>query len=345
MEPRVLLLDEPTNHLDLEAIFWLENYLQDYKGILIVISHNIGFLNSVCSDMLHIYQNKLSQYTGNFYKFKKQFKQFIDKQESDWDKQEKEIKNLKKKGKMDKVKEILEKSILIKPEKPYKIIMNFESGTIAKSPFVTLDEVSFGYSEERLLVKDTNLGLEEKTRMTIVGLNGCGKSTLLKLIVGELIPTKGNIIRNNNVKVSYFNQSSIEELPSELTPLEYLKEKYGFDDQEIRRILGSISLESDYHKRQMKVLSGGQRMRIAFSQVILDKPNIILLDEPTNHLDIETTECLIESLNNYDGCVVIISHDINLIEETDCLVYHLNDGKLKLLENGMEEYIQFLDEE
>ena len=126
-----------------------------------------------------------------------------------------------KKGKIDKVKEILEKSLLIKPEKPYKIVMNFESGSVAKSPYITFDEVSFGYSKQKLLVKDTNLGLEEKTRMTIVGLNGCGKSTLLKLIVGELIPIKGTISRNNNVKVSYFNQSSIEELPSELTPLEY----------------------------------------------------------------------------------------------------------------------------
>jgi len=339
MQPRVLFLDEPTNHLDMEAIIWLEDYLQDYKGILIFVSHNIGFLNKVSTDVLHIFQSNVKQYTGNFNKFKKQLSIILEKQINDWNKQEKEIKNLKNKGKIKEVENILKKSIIVRPEKPYKIKMLFESSSYAKSPYITLDEISFGYSD--LLLKNINLTLDESTRMTIVGLNGCGKSTLLKLIMGELKPRTGIILRNNNVSISYFNQSSIEELPNDLTPLEYLKEKYSLDDQEIRRILGSISLESEYHKKKISILSGGQKMRIAFSQVILEKPNVILLDEPTNHLDIETTECLIESLNNYNGCVLIISHDINLIEETNCLVYHLHNTSLKLLNNGIDEYIDF----
>lgn len=345
MKPKVLFLDEPTNHLDMEAILWLENYLQDYKGILIFVSHNIRFLNEVSTNILHIDENNIRQYNGNYSKFKKQLELYKKKQLEDWEKFDKEIRALRAKGRGKDADKLVKSKgeLIIKPEKPYNVRMKFESGSFAKSPYVTMDEVSFGYTEGNLLLKNISLCLEESTKISIVGLNGCGKSTLLKLITGELTPTTGTILSNPNTKISKFHQHSIEELPEELTPVEYLQEKFGLDQQDVRRVLGCISLEAQYHKKQIKILSGGQRMRIVFASVILDKPNCILLDEPTNHLDIETTECLIDSLNNYDGCVVVISHDVNLIEETECNVYHLCDGDFKLLRNGMDDYITHLE--
>jgi ATPase subunit of ABC transporter with duplicated ATPase domains len=343
MKPKVLFLDEPTNHLDMEAILWLEDYLQEYKGILIFVSHNIRFLNVVSTDILHIDENNIKQYNGNYNRFKKQLELYKKKQQVDWEALQKQVKALKSKGKGKEADAILKKkSDIRRPEKPYKIVMKFESGYNAKSPYVVLDNVSFGYNST-LLLNNVNLSLDGNTKMTIVGLNGCGKSTLLKLIMGELEPKTGTILRNDNVKISYFHQHSVEELPDDLTPVEYLQEHFGLCEEEVRKVLGCISLEGAYHKKPIKILSGGQRMRIVFSSVILEQPNVILLDEPTNHLDIETTECLIESINNYNGCVVIISHDVNLIEETDCHVYHLHDTQFKLLKNGIDDYIDHLD--
>lgn len=345
MKPRILFLDEPTNHLDLEAICWLENYLEKYKGILVFVSHNISFINNVATDILHISNQKIKYYSGNYYRFCKQYDSELKKQESDWSKYQKNLKNLKSKGKQKEIIELekkIKKDDISKPEKPYKIIMNFECNENVKSPYVQLDNVSFQYSlEKQLILKDVDFKIENNTKITIVGKNGSGKTTLLKLIKGELTPTNGKIFINENVNTSDFNQHSIENLPEELTPVEYLQEKYPkMSEKDIRCFLGKIALESIYHIKPIKVLSGGQKMRIVFSEIIITKPNLLLLDEPTNHLDIETIEALIDSLNNYQGSVIIITHDLNLIEETNCLIYHLHDQNLMLLKNGINEYLK-----
>lgn len=339
MKPKVLFLDEPTNHLDLEAILWLESYLADYKGILLFVSHNISFLDTVSTDILHIYNSEIRQYSGRYSRFLKQFNDELTKLEKEWNKYQKDIKSLKEKGKTKEV-DILMKKKVLRPEKPYRIVMNFEADSLARSPYIVLSNVTFGY--DKVLLDSIDLSLGSDTRMTIVGRNGCGKSTLLKVILGEVTPTSGQVIRDERVKISYFNQHSVENLPDTQTPVEYLIEKYGLDIQSVRRILGLIALESQYHNQPIKILSGGQRMRVVFTEVILKKPHLILLDEPTNHLDIETIECLIESINKYNGTVVIITHDLNLIEETDSLVYHLSDGRLN--EINIEDYVSLVTE-
>lgn len=341
MRPKVLFLDEPTNHLDLEAVTWLENYLQDYNGILICVSHSISFLNTVCTDILHIFMSNIRHYSGNYHKFQKQLSNDLIKLEKDYEKYQKEIKALRSKGKIKEANELLKKDIP-RPEKPYKITMKFEADTSARDPYITLSNVTFGYSDKKL-IKNVDLSLCSNMKMTIVGKNGCGKSTLLKLIMGIIEPEEGRVIKNERVKISYFNQHSIEELPEEETPVEYLTNKYGLEMESVRKILGSISLENQYHNKKMKILSGGQRMRIVFSEVILEKPHLILLDEPTNHLDIETIECLIDSINKYNGTVLIITHDLFLIEETDCQVYHLHDGLLEHMSDGIDSYIESLE--
>jgi ATPase subunit of ABC transporter with duplicated ATPase domains len=347
MKPRILFLDEPTNHLDMEAIFWLQNYLLTFSGILIFVSHNIRFLHNLSTYIIHIHQSNLKTFKGNYYRFRKQLEEDLKKQTKDWDKLQKEYKNLRSKGKSKEAAELEKKKIaegLIRPEKPYKIVMDFSGSDRVKSPYIQIQNVSFQYKEGLpWLLENIQMNIEEKTRISIVGKNGCGKSTFIKLLKGDIQPKKGNILRNENVVVSYFNQHSVEQLPEEQSPLEYLKNQYPeLSDQELRQYLGKISLESTHHIKPIKILSGGQKMRIVFSEICIKKPHILLLDEPTNHLDIETIECLIDSLSRYEGSVIIISHDVALIEDTECKVYHLEKGSLKLLKRGMDEYLDTL---
>jgi len=338
MKPRVLLLDEPTNHLDMEAVYWLESYLQKFSGILIFTSHNISFLNNTSTDIINISQKKMKQFRGNYYKFRKQLESDNKNLEKEWDKLQRELKGLRSKGKIKEAQELEKKKSLDRPEKPYKITMDFQTDKKIKSPYLVMDNVSFGYNDATI-IENTDFTLSENTRVTIIGPNGCGKSTFIKLIVGNIQPVSGKIVRSDHVKVSYFTQHSIEELPGELTPVEFIQQKYpSLSVEEIRQVLGQISLDSKHHVKQIKYLSGGQRMRIVFSEVILDRPHVLLLDEPTNHLDVETIESLIEAINNYTGSVIIISHDVNLIEETNCLVYCLSDKKLE--ETTIDSYLE-----
>ena len=347
MKPRLLFLDEPTNHLDMEAIVWLKKYVQEFKGILLVVSHNIDFLNEVSTHIVHLVHSNLRTYRGNYFKFLQQKEADLKKQESDWEKFQKELRGLKSKG-LKKEAAALEKKKtgegVVRPEKPYKVIMDFQTGPTVKSPYIQLQGVEFSYGPELpLLVHNLHFQLENDTKIAILGKNGCGKSTFLKILKGELQPTQGTRLVNENVVVSYFHQHSVEELPEDKTPVEYLQEKHPqLSVQEIRQYLGKISLEPSHHTRPIKVLSGGQRMRIAFSDVCIMNPHVLFLDEPTNHLDIETIDCLVESLKNYNGSVVLISHDAHIIEETECILYHLEGGQLKILQGGLEEYEDLL---
>lgn len=341
MKPRILFLDEPTNHLDMEAVYWLEGYLQSFGGILMFVSHNIRFLNEVSTDIVYLTNKSVKQYTGNYYRFQNQLQNDMKKQEADWDKLQREVKALKGKGRVKEAVELEKKRALPRPEKPYRIVIDFDCREGVKSPYATMKNISFKYSEDRpFLLENLDFRLEEKTRITIVGSNGCGKSTFLKVLTNSVAPTSGELIINEKVNISYFTQHSIEQLPDDMTPVEYLQHQYpSLSAQEIRGFLGKIALEGSHHTRPIKTLSGGQRMRIVFSEVVIKRPHVLLLDEPTNHLDVETIESLIEAINNYPGSVIIISHDINLIEETQCLVYHLSDGELKLLPNGIDDYL------
>lgn len=347
MKPNILFLDEPTNHLDMEAIYWIENYLKNYNGILLFVSHNIRFLNEVSTDIIHLYNGKLKQYTGSYYVFKKQLIQDKKKALNDYEKLQKELKKMREKGKNKEAIELEKKRTqegILRPEKDYKIIMNFERTSNNDKTLISLNNISFGYDHNKLIFNNLNFTIKGNDRITIVGKNGSGKSTLIKLITKTLKPLNGEIISDDRIVISYFHQHSIEELPDDKTPIEYIQSiNPELSVEDIRKLLGMISLEGKQHIKKIKVLSGGERMRIAFVEVIIKKPDLLLLDEPTNHLDLETIECLISSLNEYDGSIIIISHDINIIEETRSKVFHLENGKLYFLENGIDDYLEKFD--
>lgn len=351
LEPTLLLLDEPTNHLDLNAVIWLNWYLSTWKKILLVVSHDQGFLNDVCDNIINIEDNKLEYYRGDFGKFKAAFQQKKNNKLKEWEKLEKTVKQMRKKSKPKKeVNDFIakrEKEGVVKPEKDYVVKIMFEDVLEIGRPILEIKDVGFEYNSEKKIFDCVNFGLDMDTRVTLVGKNGAGKSTLIKLITGELEPTKGEVFRKNQLRIGYYHQHFDSYLPKDKTPIEYIESVSKVPEEElenttlyqyIRRQLGSISLEGEAHTKLIGELSGGQKARIAFVALILQRPHLLLMDEPTNHLDIESVNGLIEGINNFNGGVFVITHDSELVTRTDCDLWIVEDNKLIFHKGDYEDY-------
>lgn len=344
IKPSLLMLDEPTNHLDLNATIWLIDYLiNTWKNSLIVVSHDQNFLNDVCTDIIHISENKLRYYEASKYgaydSFKKQYDIDIKNREIEFNNLTKKIKENKAKSVSKKIiDKLVEKANLIKPPKIYKININFPSITKSNGIIVQLQNVQFSY-DNNLIYDNLDFDITHDSRITIVGKNGTGKSTLFKLIAGDIKPTNGEdkIYFNRKLKIGYFHQHTIEYLPLDSTPVKYIcslnKE---INIQEARQLLGGIGLEGNHHLTNIVNLSGGQKTRIALLGLIIIQPQVLLLDEPTNHLDIETVNALIKGINNYNGAVIMITHDINLITNTNSNIFEVLHKKL--IKTTYEDY-------
>lgn len=336
MRPKLLLLDEPTNHLDLEAVVWLTHYLQRWKNTLIVITHSMDFLNEVCTDVVHLSNQKLNYYRGNYNKFLKglELQQRTNKKE--WKKVQSAIKGMRRKNATKlEIKVYLDKNSQYAPEKPYKVNLDFGEILEFDHTIVSTANITFGFGTA--LFRNINLEISSGDRLCIVGKNGVGKSTFLKLLYGELQPTSGYITRDSRAKVGYYHQHATDVLPLELNAVQHLQTlDKNLDIQSARKILGTIGLDSKVHLQRIDSLSGGQKSRVLFASLFVMHPNLVLLDEPTNHLDLETIEALIDSINKYTGAVILVTHDINLIESTECNLLELVGGKL--VNTNFEEY-------
>ena len=337
LEPDLLLLDEPTNHLDLEAIIWLGNYMESWKGIAIIVSHNIGFLNETCSQIMNIENLKLVTYRGNYTMFKKSLEQKQKNQTKTYDTYEKKLKEFKKNNSSkNAVNEFIKKHQVPKPEKMYNVKINFQITNVFKSIVIKLEDIYFSYGEKEIL-NSVDLGIDMNTRATLVGLNGSGKSTLMKLISGEIKPSSGTVWTQNNLRIGYYNQHFEEQLPMNKSPIEYLIERIPDnlieDNREItvRSYLGNIKLESSAHNKKINELSGGQKARVALVKLIFQQPHILLLDEPTNHLDIETVEALIKCLKNFNGGILLITHEPELINSLESELWVMDKNTKQIL--------------
>jgi ATP-binding cassette subfamily F protein 1 len=349
LEPDLLLLDEPTNHLDLEAIIWLSDYLQTWKKIAVIVSHNIGFINYVCTYTMNIEDRKLITYKGNYNKFKNTFTKKMSEMKKEYDKFDKKLKEAKKKGlTKDKLTEFIKKNEVPRPYKDYDIKIEFLDTRKYNTPVIKINNLSFSYGDKKIL-DNVTLGLGMDSRVTLVGLNGCGKSTLIKLIKGEIKPDDGEIFIQHGIKIGYYNQHFDQQLPFDKTPIEFLQdyapssELIGKDINKyeiVRNYLGKIKLESSAHNKLIGELSGGQKARVAFVKLIFERPQILLLDEPTNHLDIETVETLIESLETFEGGILLITHEPEMIERLSNQIWMLNKNTQKIITN-IESYDQY----
>lgn len=364
LEPTLLMLDEPTNHLDLNAVIWLDNYLQNWKKTLLIVSHDQYFLDSVCTDIVHLDQQKLHYYRGNYEQFKKMYQQKVREQEKAYNRQQKHLKDLKASGQSRKQAEEKTKAVqgrknkkvgrkgdmpdeddlepveLIKKPKEYVVKFSFPLPPPLNPPILGLKSVTFGYPNQPKLFNDLDFGIDMKSRVAVVGNNGVGKSTFLKLLIGHLEPLKGEAIRNHRLRLGSYNQHSADQLNMDDSPVEYLQKKYNINYQDSRKHLGRFGLVSHAHTIKTKDLSGGQKSRVAFADLALSTPDVIVLDEPTNNLDIESIDALAEAINEFTGGVILVSHDARLILETSCQLWVVEDQSITEVDGDFDDYRQ-----
>lgn len=345
-KPTLLLLDEPTNHLDSEAIEWLEVFLKQYKGTVILISHDRYFLDQVVNRIFEIHNKKLKTYNGNYSDFIKasaiekelELKKF-EGQQKDIKKQEESIERLKAFGRekhlkraRSKEKALAKVDVLDKPEAyRKKAKIEFNPSVTSGNDVLQLRDISMGYGE-RILFKDLNLDIYRGEKVALIGANGIGKSTLFKIIMNEITPLSGDIKFGTNVNVSYFHQEQ-KTLNLDNTIIDEIwEDNKQLTQTSLRTMLGAFLFEGEEVFKKISTLSGGERARVAILKLILSNANLLLLDEPTNHLDIDSKEVLEEALSSYTGTIFTISHDR----------YFLNtvvDKVLVLDENGITEYL------
>lgn len=352
MEPTILLLDEPTNHLDLNAVIWLDNYLCGWKKTLLVVSHDQSFLDNVCTDIIHLDQQKLFYYRGNYTQFRRMLDLKRKEQQKDYDKQQKQIQQLKQSGKSGKqaekkVKdektrrqgELQQVSLLQRP-KEYVVKFKFKQPSELQPPILGLYDVDFGYGNGPLIFKKVNFGVDLTSKIAIVGPNGVGKSTFLKLLNGEIEPTSGERRVNLRARISKFDQHSGEHLTPEETPTQYLQRLFNLDYQEARKHLGSFGLAGHAHTIPNAQLSGGQKARVAMAELACQGAQILLLDEPTNNLDLESIDALADALADFKGGIVIVTHDERLIRAVDCVLYVIEDQGIEEIDGDFDDYRQ-----
>lgn len=345
-KPTLLMLDEPTNHLDSEAIEWLEIFLKQYKGTVMLISHDRYFLDQVVNRTFEIHNKKLKTYNGNYSKFLElskvekelELKKYED-QQKDLKKQEESIERLKAYGREKHLKRARSKEkaldkidVLDKPEAyRKKARIEFNPSVVSGNDVLQVRDVSMGYGN-RILFKDLNLDIYREEKVALIGANGIGKSTLFKIIMNEIIPLSGSVTLGTNVNVSYFHQEQ-KTLNLDNTIIDEIWDSNKHLTQtQIRSMLGAFLFEDEEVFKKISTLSGGERARVAILKLILSNANFLLLDEPTNHLDIDSKEVLEEALSSYTGTIFTISHDR----------YFLNtvvDKILVLDENGITEYL------
>jgi len=351
-KPDLLLLDEPTNHLDFHAVVWLENFLSSWESTLIIVSHQREFLNSVCTDIIHLTQQKLIPYKGNYDAFEKVASEKLRQQHKAFEAQQQQISHIQRfidRFRANAKRASMAQSRIKKLEKMTTISPIVEEGAVTlpfsdpdplNPPILQFEDVTFAYHEgEEPLFKNLNLGIDLDSRVALVGRNGSGKSTLLKLFSGELKPTSGTVHRHQRLRFATFSQHFVDQMDLNVSPLEYfLSKEPSLSSQVIRSHLGKYGIVGDIALRSLKTLSGGQKSRVVFAWLAWTRPHILLLDEPSNHLDIETIEGLSQSLTMFSGGVFIVSHDQRLIQMTCDTIWNLENNEVTIWPGDVSDY-------
>ncbi|WP_368623695.1 ATP-binding cassette domain-containing protein [Paraburkholderia sp. BR13444] len=355
----LLLLDEPTNHLDLDAIVWLEDWLNRYAGTLIVISHDREFLDSVCNVTLHLENQQIKRYGGNYSQFEVLRAQQIALQQSAYEKQQRTVAHLQSyinrfKAQATKARQAqsrvkaLEKMELIAPAhvaSPFTF--EFRTPDSAPNPMMVMEDVRCGYhaedGSEIPIVERVMLSIQNGQRIGLLGANGQGKSTLIKTLAGTLEPLSGHVREGKGLRIGYFAQHQLETLRPDDTPLQHLA-RLAPDtrEQELRDFLGSFNFSGDMATAKIAPFSGGEKARLALALIIWQKPNLLLLDEPTNHLDLETRHALTMALAQFEGTLILVSHDRHLLRATTDQFMLVAKHRLQEFDGDLDDYRDWL---
>jgi ATP-binding cassette subfamily F protein 3 len=350
----LLLLDEPTNHLDLDAVIWLENWLKDYRGTLLMISHDRDFLDAVVNHIAHIEQQQLTLYRGGYSDFERQRAEKLAQQQSLYERQQREVAHLQSyidrfRAKATKARQAqsrikaLERMELISAahvDSPFSFA--FRKLQAAPDPLLVLDDVDTGYLDQAVLTQ-IKLTIRPGERIGLLGRNGAGKSTLIKLLASELKPLNGKRIEGKDLAIGYFAQHQLEQLRPDESPLQHmLRLDPQTREQEHRNYLGGFDFRGDMATTPCGGFSGGEKSRLALALLIWQQPNLLLLDEPTNHLDLEMRHALTMALQDYEGGMVLVSHDRALLRATCDRFILVADGKAEVFDGDIDDYRDWL---
>lgn len=346
----ILLLDEPTNHLDLEASLWMENHLRKYRGTLIIISHDRNILNSLCNYIVHFDHCKLVTYAGNYDNFRRTRaiqQEALSRQAVKQEHQRQHLQSFvdRFRYKASKAKQAQSRMKMLEKMETVNLIedegtpqFNFPEPLDLPPPLLTIEDGEVGY-DGRTVLKKLNLQIVDNDRIAMLGANGNGKSTLAKLLSGRLSLMSGSFKASAKLKVGYFAQHQSEELPLDLTPVEFMAHLMpNLLEPKLRGYLARFGLDKEKALTVIAKLSGGEKARLLFAAMAYNAPEILILDEPTNHLDIEGREALIRALNEYKGVVILITHDLHLIELIADNLWLIKNGICQNYEGDLEDY-------
>ncbi len=353
--PDLLLLDEPTNYLDLEGVMWLENFLQRYRGTVVIVSHDRDLLNTAAEFILHLEHGKLVLYSGGYDTFaevramrrandmafnKKQelarahMQDYVDRFRS---------KASKARQAQSRMKMIANLKFADVPLDEYIAPIKLPHGPQASPPMITFDRASVGYEPGKPILSNITLRFDPDDRIALLGKNGNGKSTLAKLIAGKLELMGGDMVRARKLNVGYFAQHQLEELDPTATPVQTLgRLRPKLNEQQLRSRVGAMGLVGDKALTKVGNLSGGERARLMLALATLDSPNLLILDEPTNHLDIDARSELLNAINDFEGAVILVSHDRRLLESTADELWLVADGGVHPFDGDLDDYRKFL---
>lgn len=357
ISPTLLLLDEPTNHLDLEACVWLENYLKTYPRIILLVSHSQDFLNGVCTDIIHMNLMKLKYYGGNYETYVKTRNELEENQMKRHKWEQDQIAHMKEyiarfghgsaklarqaQSKEKTLKKMVDSGLTERVNRDKTVTFFFPDCDKIPPPVIMVQHVAFKYpGSVNKIFNDLDFGLDLDSRIALVGPNGAGKSTLIKLLTGDLVPTDGLIRKNPHVKMVRYHQHLHEILDLNQSAIDWLLHCFPEikDFEEMRKLVGKYGLTGRQQTCPMRNLSDGQRCRIIFAWMAWQKPHMLLLDEPTNHLDLETIDALADAINEFNGGMILVSHDFRLISQVAQEIWECKDSKVTKWQKGIMEY-------
>jgi ATP-binding cassette subfamily F protein 3 len=353
----ILLLDEPANHLDLDAVIWLQDWLCKYPGTLLLISHDRDFLDTITDHIVHIEHSKAVCYTGNYSAFERMRAEKLAQQQSSYERQQREIAHIqsfitrfkakatKAKQAQSRIKSLERMELIAQAHVDSPFSFTFAKPEKLPNPLLKIDEADIGYGD-KIIINNATLSISPGDRIGLLGPNGAGKSSLIKVLAGEMAELSGKVQTAEALNIGYFAQHQLEQLRLEESPLRHLQKlDKQATEKDLRNFLGGFDFRGDKVSDPVGPFSGGEKARLVLALLVYQNPNLLLLDEPTNHLDLEMRHALSVALQEYEGAIIVVSHDRHLLRSVTDQLLLVADGAVKPFDGDLDDYRDWLVEQ